>query len=181
MLKFSDEPSIIVPSTRFDVPEGNDVSLECNVTDGRPPPTVTWSKIGGLSKITFPPGQRLVIKNADRTEAGTYKCTADNGIGNPATATMDVNVLCKLVAFGQILKLIANLDISLETYIWRLSQKLGVRYIFLHMLWNILKILELSRRILFVLRTLNGVLTIRVEVDIQSTVLNVSKHPEDLL
>ena len=104
--------------------------LECNVSDGRPPPTVTWSKIGGLSNVTYPPGQRLVIKNANRTEAGTYKCTADNGIGNPATATMVVNVLCKLVAFGQLLKLIANLDISLEPFIWRLSQQIGVSDIF---------------------------------------------------
>ena len=112
-LKSSDAPSIVVPSKRYNVTEGDDLHLECNVSDGRPPPTVTWSKNGSLSNITYPPGERLAIKNANRTEAGTFKCTAGNGIGKPATATIDVDVFCKFVGFSQLLELIANTDISL--------------------------------------------------------------------
>lgn len=78
------------------VTEGDDVHLEC-VSDGRPAPMVTWSKNGGPSNVTYPPGQRLTIKNTNRTEAGTYTCTAANGIGKRATAARHVNVFCKSI------------------------------------------------------------------------------------
>ena len=110
-LKSVDAPSIGFQSKKFNVSEGEDVHLEC-VSDGRPLPTVTWSKIGGLSNVTYPPGQRLTIRNSNRTEDGTYRCTASNGIGRQATAKIDVNVFCKFIALGEPLILIAMLRLT---------------------------------------------------------------------
>ena len=90
----ADEPSIKLSATTYNVTEGTNVTLLCK-SDGYPAPIVTWSKIGRLSSIAYPPGQRLTIRNANRTEAGTYSCKAANSIGKHAFAIMHVNVLCK--------------------------------------------------------------------------------------
>lgn len=38
----------------------------------------------------------LTVLNVDRTAAGLYVCTADNGVGEPVSRTVTVNVRCKL-------------------------------------------------------------------------------------
>ena len=35
------------------------------------------------------------IRRVDRYDAGRYTCTADNGVGSPATAHINLQVLCK--------------------------------------------------------------------------------------
>ena len=35
------------------------------------------------------------ITNINRTDSGTYHCTAYNGFGNPISRAVNVNVLCK--------------------------------------------------------------------------------------
>ena len=89
-----DSPSINLSATSYNVTEGDDLNLEC-ISDGHPPPIVTWSKVGGLGGITDPVAQRLTIRKANRTEAGIYTCTSANGIGKPATAAMKVTAFCK--------------------------------------------------------------------------------------
>ncbi|XP_068686464.1 hemicentin-2-like isoform X2 [Montipora foliosa] len=85
-------PSITQSTKRYNVTEGHDVYLECT-SDGKPPPVVTWTKIGGpIGSVPYPAHQRLAIMNANRTAAGTYMCTAVNGIGRAATATRDLDV-----------------------------------------------------------------------------------------
>lgn len=84
-------PSITLSEKNYNVTEGKDLQLHC-ASDGRPPPTVTWKKIAGLSNSAYPQDQRLTIRNATRTDAGFYRCTAVNGIGKQATASMHVNV-----------------------------------------------------------------------------------------
>ena len=79
--------------------EGSDVELVC-AADGRPRPVVTWTKTGEHSSVVYPGGQKLIITNANRTEAGTYKCTATNGIGKVAAATIDVIMFCKFFLFA---------------------------------------------------------------------------------
>lgn len=37
----------------------------------------------------------LTIENMDRHKGGTYICTADNGVGLPATSLVILHVLCK--------------------------------------------------------------------------------------
>lgn len=75
------------------------MELAC-VSKGGPAPTVTWMKMGEPSDVTYPTGQRLTIANANRTEAGTYRCTAANGIGKDASATVHVNMFCKFIKWG---------------------------------------------------------------------------------
>ncbi|XP_068685522.1 hemicentin-1-like isoform X2 [Montipora foliosa] len=85
-------PSITQSTKRYNVTERHDVCLEC-ISDGKPPPVVTWTKIGGLiGSVPYPVHQRLPIMNANRTAAGTYMCTAVNGIGKAARATRDLDV-----------------------------------------------------------------------------------------
>ena len=89
-----DAPSITPNSTRYNFTEGNDIELSC-VTDGRPPSKVTWTKVGKSSNMVYPDGRTLVITNANRTEAGTYRCTATNGIGKGASAAIHVDIFCR--------------------------------------------------------------------------------------
>lgn len=37
----------------------------------------------------------LTIENMDRHKGGTYICTADNGVGQPATSLVVLHVLCE--------------------------------------------------------------------------------------
>ena len=92
----ADAPSITLPTKSYNITEGNDMDLFCR-SDGRPPPIVTWFKTGGLSHSAYPRDQHLIISNANRSEAGTYTCTAANGIGKKATASMDVIVFCEFL------------------------------------------------------------------------------------
>ena len=39
-----------------------------------------------------PPG---ILKKISRTEAGTYRCIASNGVGNPVSRTLRVDVACE--------------------------------------------------------------------------------------
>jgi len=90
-------PSITISAKRYNVTEGDDKDIEC-ISDGRPPPMVTWTKIGGLSNNIHARAQWLTFRKASRNESGTYTCTAANGIGKQAIATVDVNVLCKFLS-----------------------------------------------------------------------------------
>ncbi|KAL9964707.1 hypothetical protein ACROYT_G028383 [Oculina patagonica] len=90
-------PSITVPAKSFNLTEGGDVELVC-AADGRPRPVVTWAKIGESSSLVSPDKDTLNITNANRTEAGTYRCTATNGIGKDAVATVKVIIFYKPTA-----------------------------------------------------------------------------------
>ncbi|KAK8746885.1 hypothetical protein OTU49_016881 [Cherax quadricarinatus] len=87
------------PSIRALVPreqrvaKGNTVFLECKA-QGNPEPVIRWSrKEGDLpSGHRTEQGERLTLEAVDRHMEGTYLCTADNGIGEPAAADMSVTV-----------------------------------------------------------------------------------------
>lgn len=40
-------------------------------------------------------GPVLTFNSVGRQEVGVYECTADNGVSQPASATIDLRVLCK--------------------------------------------------------------------------------------
>ncbi|KAF0294807.1 Lachesin [Amphibalanus amphitrite] len=88
-------PTITVrPESRIKVvEEGNEVVLEC-IASGFPVPIVTWTKKGDLlpyqeKKHT---GKRLVIPAVKGAHVGDYFCTAENGVGDPATEHIRLEV-----------------------------------------------------------------------------------------
>ncbi|XP_018912896.1 protein amalgam isoform X2 [Bemisia tabaci] len=74
--------------------KGGTITLECKPS-GNPVPSVFWSKKDSV----LPSGERSVegstitLEKVDRHQAGIYQCTAENGIGKPATVDMTLDVL----------------------------------------------------------------------------------------
>ncbi|CAH1248239.1 HMCN2 [Branchiostoma lanceolatum] len=79
----------VVPAS-VEEKEGDPLTLTCT-SDGNPAPTFIWNKQGG--SVGLPAGHVVQIQSLSREDAGTYTCTASNGIGNPQAATSTVNVL----------------------------------------------------------------------------------------
>ena len=94
---FEDAPSVDVNPTSSVVVEGQNVTLSCNAS-GKPYPRLTWTKVGGLGQV-LSQTSTLIVNNASRTVTANnmiqYQCTADNGVGHPATAVANVTVHCK--------------------------------------------------------------------------------------
>ncbi|KAL3180812.1 hypothetical protein MRX96_037234 [Rhipicephalus microplus] len=61
---------------------GSNVTVQCTAS-GSPPPKITWTrtKDGGSATVPTENG-RLLIHNVRVSEAGTYFCRADNGVGS---------------------------------------------------------------------------------------------------
>ena len=76
--------------------EGSNVQLFCNAS-GNPTPNITWNKVleNGSSSEVLHRGPTWDFPNINRTASGTYNCTAYNGIGNPVSQTVKVNITCK--------------------------------------------------------------------------------------
>ena len=54
-------------------------------------PNVTWTKVSGETPVFFP------LNNAGKQDAGGYRCTADNGVGNPESAVTFIDVQCRSI------------------------------------------------------------------------------------
>ncbi|GFV05061.1 immunoglobulin superfamily DCC subclass member 3 [Trichonephila clavipes] len=80
--------------------KGNPATLACNVS-GIPQPVVTWTyEQEGIQSSSLPSGVRqilggsqLQIASADVHHTGSYRCTADNDVGEPASAVLVLTVL----------------------------------------------------------------------------------------
>uniref|UniRef100_A0A6A7FXY1 Neural cell adhesion molecule 1-like n=2 Tax=Hirondellea gigas TaxID=1518452 RepID=A0A6A7FXY1_9CRUS len=78
---------------RQHVVKGDTVTLQCEA-EGNPIPAISWSKQGGR----LPSGSRseegfsITMEEVNRHEAGKYVCTASNGIGEPSSAMMSIEV-----------------------------------------------------------------------------------------
>ncbi|XP_038610337.1 brother of CDO isoform X3 [Tachyglossus aculeatus] len=72
------------------VTRGQSLVLEC-VASGAPPPRVTWAKdgssVGGYNNTRFLLSN-LLIDAATERDSGTYRCMADNGVGEPGVAVV---------------------------------------------------------------------------------------------
>jgi len=92
----TDPPSITIQDKSKTVEEGGNITLTCIVT-GKPDPAIEWTKLA--DSVVLSNTQSLTIVNVSRP--GTpdnmiqYQCTASNGVGMPATATVNVTVRCK--------------------------------------------------------------------------------------
>ena len=49
-------------------------------------------------------GRSVVIQDVSRHHSGIYVCTADNQVGSPARAEIDLKVLCKFSHFKKIIR-----------------------------------------------------------------------------
>ena len=75
------------------VNETDYVSIYRNAS-GLPQPSMTWTKLEEGANV-LPAGNKLVFNRVNRTDDGTYVCTATNGVLNPATAVSIMYVQCK--------------------------------------------------------------------------------------
>jgi len=55
-----------------------------------PAPSISWTRVSDNSSVSFP----LTITG--KQDEGGYRCTADNGIGNPASQVVYIIVESKL-------------------------------------------------------------------------------------
>ena len=91
---FSVPPKItVVPQRQPFVEVGKNLTLTCNAS-GDPHPRILWTKEGVASKDYNISGYKLHLVKAERTDVGSYKCTANNGYGI-ATSLSVVSVKCE--------------------------------------------------------------------------------------
>lgn len=102
LINLLEPPSITDISRNQKVIVGKDVTtlnLYC-IAVGRPVPNVTWIKVSDDRIVTFP------LNISGEEDEGTYRCTADNGVGNSVTRDVSITVqgkfslICNPLAFS---------------------------------------------------------------------------------
>ncbi|XP_078379812.1 hemicentin-1-like isoform X12 [Oculina patagonica] len=88
-----DTPSVDIDTTMTSVIEGNNITFSCNAS-GKPEPVITWAKVGEAKVLSQ--SSSFTVVNVSRPETPNnmiqYQCTASNGVGTSATATVNVAV-----------------------------------------------------------------------------------------
>ena len=89
-----ESPSLVAQpaNTSLAVSLGETVVLRC-AASGHPNPLISWR--GGPGQEELGQGLSLRLRVSRETE-GQYRCTADNGVGQPAGKTFRITALCKL-------------------------------------------------------------------------------------
>jgi len=101
------KPQIVTSSSHANltVIRGSSVVLNCGAT-GNPRPSIVWNKrnrdMAGLEHTISDNGSSLYLHNITTAHAGSYTCTADNGVGNPVTEEVLLTVLYPPVARAEI-------------------------------------------------------------------------------
>ncbi|XP_055853212.1 neurotrimin [Episyrphus balteatus] len=89
-------PSVraIPTSGQLQARKGGPITLECKGS-GNPVPSIYWTKKSGAGKSSarIGDGPILTLEKLERQQAGVYQCTADNGVGDPVTVDMRLDVL----------------------------------------------------------------------------------------
>jgi len=69
---------------------GSTISLSCRA-NGQPKPNITWSREEKRSEI-LGHGPELTLTHIGRLDAGHYKCSASNGVGEPVSKAVYLTV-----------------------------------------------------------------------------------------
>ena len=95
-LPFSVAPLVSVSPDKVTLAEGKSLLVTCYAS-GEPKPSISWTRIGSSDVLSVSP--LLTIVNVSRPGTADnliqYQCAADNRVGTPATATVDITVVCK--------------------------------------------------------------------------------------
>ena len=81
-------PRNIITSSNQTITAPAELTLNCSA-DGKPKPTITWRRVSDNTVVTMP---LKVIRGKNKE---SYRCTAGNGVGNPLTKDVIVNILCE--------------------------------------------------------------------------------------
>ena len=84
----------VLPARQSRITLGANFTLTCNAS-GDPTPNIAWTKEGRTAAQFNVSGHKLDLVNVNVDDVGSYKCTADNGYGTPATSLAVVDVICK--------------------------------------------------------------------------------------
>jgi len=96
------------------------VSLICSA-DGFPAPSITWTNVTGNNEVNVP----LPISGIH--DQGYYRCTADNGIGNPARRDVFITVQSKSRLSFSALKALCNQS-------WKILDKIMLALVYMYIL-----------------------------------------------
>ena len=86
---FTDPAEITFVSINQTVQMGKNASLYCRA-DGNPTPSISWTRDHNVGS-----GSVLHFDSTRLSDNGWYKCTAQNGIGSPATVRVYLDVVGK--------------------------------------------------------------------------------------
>ena len=105
--------------------EGHNLQLFC-IASGRPAPNITFVRIfpDGSESDVLHRGATWDLINISRTDAGTYRCTANNGVGNPVNHTLRVNVQCEYTTEDRLV-LVERFFLSLPLVFFRVCSPKG--------------------------------------------------------
>jgi len=110
-------PAVAVSPTKLTVNEGRSASFQCSVT-GNPEPAVTWSRINSQSVLSQSGvfGGMFRLRNVKGSDAGIYRCSATNILGNAQEDTqLVINVHPTVSIHPGPLHAIEGRDVTLPT------------------------------------------------------------------
>ena len=86
---------ITTPLINSSYDEGTKIDVICNVT-GKPTPTVIWFREGSSKVYSTGEGSAaLSFSSVSRSDAGQYRCKANNTAGTDETGVLSLVVHCK--------------------------------------------------------------------------------------
>ena len=92
-----DAPTVTIQQCSTSVTEGDNATLYCNAT-GIPVPNTAWIRASTGDILSNQKAYTVyMITDIKRSESGSYKCLAWNGIGNNGTKSCTIDVNCKYV------------------------------------------------------------------------------------
>ncbi|PFX23744.1 Peroxidasin-like protein [Stylophora pistillata] len=85
-------PSVEISYKTATAVEGDKLNFTCTAS-GKPEPKIAWTKVGSAEVIAHTPSVSVIVDRPEtRDNINQYQCTTSNGVGVPATATVNVTV-----------------------------------------------------------------------------------------